>query len=59
MGLGEFLEIEIMAQKEEYDTAISQINELLETLSLNIKDTIRESYLCMLQNVSHKEKNLD
>lgn len=50
-GLGEFLEIEIMADESEYDIALGKINELLVKLGLSMNDTIRTSYLCMLQEM--------
>lgn len=48
-NLGKFLEIEIMAEEEEYDLAISRIKELLGKLGLSLDDTIRNSYLSMLE----------
>ena len=52
-GLGEFLEIEIMAEEENYDEAVGRIEKLLKKLGLCLSDTIRESYLTMLE----KKKN--
>lgn len=49
INLGEFLEIEIMADESEYDAAISKIKELLDKLGLDMSHTIRESYLSMLE----------
>ena len=46
--LGEFLEIEIMAEESEYDASIGKIEELLDSLGLKMEDTIRHSYLSML-----------
>ena len=48
-NLGEFLEIEIMAEESEYDVAISKIKDLLGKLGLGMSDTIRKSYLSMLE----------
>lgn len=50
-NLGEFLEIEIMAEEKDYNEAINTIEHLLTELSLSMKDSIRTSYLSMLQNV--------
>lgn len=47
-GLGDFLEIEIMAEEKDYDDAIHKIGKLLEKLGLSMGDTINSSYLCML-----------
>lgn len=48
-GLGEFLEIEILTDKSGYSLAINRIEEVLKELGLSIQDSIKESYLCMLQ----------
>lgn len=48
-GLGDFIEIEIIADEEQYEDAMSRISELLAKLGYSIEDTIRSSYLCMLQ----------
>lgn len=47
-GLGEFLEIEILAPEEEYESALEQIQTLLRELGYTLGDTIRKSYLSML-----------
>lgn len=47
-GLGDYLEVEIMAEKSDYDEAISRIAMLLKSLGLSIDDTVRQSYLCLL-----------
>lgn len=53
-GLGEFLELEIMTDSEqEKDAALGQIEKILDSLGHRISDTVRTSYLSMLQ----KEKN--
>ena len=50
--LGDFLELEIIAEEEkERENALLQIEEILETLGYRIEDTIRTSYLSMLQKV--------
>ena len=48
IGLGEFLEIEIMAEETEYNAAIEEIGELLNSLGLKMDDSVRHSYLSML-----------
>jgi len=48
--LGEFLEIEIIAEEAEYENAMLRISDLLLKLGLSMEDTVRESYLCMLQD---------
>ena len=47
-GLGEFLEVEILTGEDGYDSAIRRIRELLAGWNLDLKDTIRRSYLSML-----------
>lgn len=47
--LGQFLEVEIVTSEDKYDEALVEIENLLNQLGLRIEDTIRESYLCMLQ----------
>lgn len=47
-NLGEFMELEIMAEEFEYDDAINNIKGILSSLNLDISQTIRESYLCLL-----------
>lgn len=50
-GLGEFLELEILADGEsEKDIALRQIENILNSLGYQIADTVRKSYLSMLQN---------
>ena len=49
-GLGEFLELEILADSEEKkETALEQIENILNSLGYRISDTVRMSYLSMLQ----------
>ena len=49
-GLGGFLELEILADSEEKkETALSQIENILNSLGYRISDTVRMSYLSMLQ----------
>ena len=48
-GLGEFLEIEVIAEEKGYDAAIEKIKGLLGRLGLSMRDTVRESYLSMAQ----------
>ena len=48
-GLGEYLELEILAEKEEErEAALKELEEILQKLGYSIKDTIRKSYLSML-----------
>ncbi len=50
-GLGEFLELEILADGEEKkDAALGQIEHILNSLGYRVSDTVRMSYLSMLQN---------
>ena len=50
-GLGGFLEMEILAQSEgEKDAAFGRIENILNSLGYQISDTLRTSYLSMLQN---------
>ena len=49
-GLGEFLELEILADSEEKkDDALSQIEYILNSLGHQISDTVHTSYLSMLK----------
>lgn len=49
-GLGEYMEIEIMAEKEDdYPSAVERIDELLAVVGITRADTIRTSYLTMLE----------
>lgn len=49
-GLGEFLELEILVRSdEEKDAALAQIESILNNLGYQISDTVRTSYLSMLQ----------
>ncbi len=47
--LGDFLEVEIMADDTGYEAAVSKIEDLLKALGLSMEDTIRHSYLSMLE----------
>lgn len=48
-GLGEFLELEILADSEEQkDIALGRIENILNNLGYQISDTVRTSYLSML-----------
>ena len=50
-GLGRFLELEILADSEEKkDAALGKIEDILNSLGYQISDTVRTSYLTMLQN---------
>ena len=50
-GLGGFLELEILARsEEEKDAALGRIENILNSLGYQISDTLRTSYLSMLQN---------
>ena len=49
-GLGKFLELEILADsKEQKDAALGRIENILNDLGYQISDTVRTSYLSMLQ----------
>lgn len=49
-GLGRFLELEILADsEEEKDAALERIENILNSLGYQISDTVRMSYLSMLQ----------
>lgn len=49
-GLGSFLELEVMAETEEdRDAAMKQIEAVLSQLGYQVTDTVRSSYLSMLQ----------
>lgn len=50
-ALGEFLELEILADSEdEREAALERIENILNSLGYQISDTVRTSYLSMLQN---------
>ncbi|GAA6490855.1 class IV adenylate cyclase [Candidatus Bariatricus faecipullorum] len=50
-GLGEFLELEVLAEGEEQrEAALGQIEDILQDLGYRISDTVQTSYLSMLQN---------
>jgi len=52
-GLGGFLELEIViSDEEEKDSALSKISLVLEKLGYSLSDTIRNSYLALLQGTS-------
>lgn len=56
-GLGDYLEIEIVTTKDKYDEAISRIQKLLGEMGLSMEDTIRSSYLSMLERGGIYEKS--
>ncbi len=49
-GLGDFLELEIITDKDTANVALDRLWEMLETLGYDRKDTITVSYLTMLQD---------
>lgn len=52
-SLGDFLELEIVVHGEsEKDAALAEITEVLQRLGYSLEDTVRNSYLSMLQGVS-------
>ena len=52
-GLGSFLELEIVVTgEEEKDDALAKISAVLEKLGYSLSDTIRNSYLALLQGTS-------
>ena len=49
-NLGNFLELEVVIpEKEDRKEALQQIEEILHKLGYTLKDTVRNSYLSMLQ----------
>lgn len=49
-NLGDFLELEILADSQsQYEAAMNQIRQILGQLGYRVEDTIRKSYLSMLQ----------
>lgn len=56
-GLGDFLELEILVDREEQkDAAQERIASVLETLGYSMADTVRRSYLSMLQEKQEKSE---
>ena len=53
-GLGDFLEVEIMAGESDYDRAVMKVEALLTILGINMQDTVRKSYLSMLEDIHNK-----
>lgn len=55
-GLGDFLELEILVEREEKkDAALGQIKVILNSLGYQVSDTVQTSYLSMLQRKADKE----
>ena len=55
-GLGDFLELEVLTDREEKrKQALGRIEDILEKLGYKISNTVRTSYLSMLQNQGEKE----
>ena len=55
-NLGDFLELEIVIQEgENKDEALEQIENVLQNLGYSLKDTVRNSYLSMLQHTQDEE----
>ena len=55
-NLGDFLELEIVIQEcEDKDEALGQIESVLQKLGYSLKDTVRNSYLSMLQHTQDEE----
>lgn len=55
-GLGDFLELEILVEREEKkDAALGQIKDILNSLGYQVSDTVQTSYLSMLQRKADKE----
>lgn len=51
-NLGDFLELELVIEKEDgKEAALQKIEKVLQRLGYTIKDTVRNSYLSMLQHV--------
>ena len=54
-GLGDFLELEVLTDREEKrKQALGRIEDILEKLGYKISNTVRTSYLSMLQNQGEK-----
>ena len=55
-NLGDFLELEIVIQEcEDKDEALGQIESVLQKLGYSLKDTVRNSYLSMLQHTQDED----
>lgn len=55
-NLGDFLELEIVIQEGvNKDEALEQIENVLQNLGYSLKDTVRNSYLSMLQHTQDEE----
>lgn len=55
-NLGDFLELEIVIQEgANKDEALEQIENVLQNLGYSLKDTVRNSYLSMLQHTQDEE----
>lgn len=55
-NLGDFLELEIVIQEgEDKDEALGQIENVLQNLGYSLNDTVRNSYLSMLQHTQDEE----
>ena len=55
-GLGDFLELEILVEREEKkDAALGQIKDVLNSLGYQVSDSVQTSYLSMLQRKADKE----
>lgn len=55
-GLGDFLELEILVEREEKkDAALGQIKDILNSLGYQVSDSVQTSYLSMLQRKADKE----
>ena len=55
-NLGNFLELEIIIQEDEdKDEALRQIENVLLELGYSLKDTVRNSYLSMLQHTQDED----
>ncbi|MCR5603675.1 MAG: hypothetical protein K6G27_08240, partial [Lachnospiraceae bacterium] len=49
-GLGDFLELETITNRDTKNVALDRLWEMLEALGYDRKDTTTASYLAMLQN---------
>ena len=55
-GLGEFLELEVVAETEEKrEIYLEQMKEILNALGYSMEDTVRTSYLGLLMNKKIQE----
>jgi adenylate cyclase class 2 len=54
-GLGNFLEIEIMAEENGREAALARIEDMLDKLGFSMQETTRNSYLSMLMGIEDEQ----